>query len=1184
MYRLEHLILVNWHNFEPLELPFSRCTAVIGENRSGKSTLLDAMQVALLGNHGQWRELNRAAADERSRRTVRSYCLGVVAPNQPPLRNSSVTWVGLHFRDDETGHDCSIGVHLTASTEETSERTSHFLLRGEQLRLSDLVDEIRENGEVLLEPLDWESAMHRLERRTAGRPGASLTTPLGPERYMGEWMKAMNAGGRSPQPRILAKAFVNAVAYRQVDSDDQFFKRFLLPDRPINIEQLRMAIATYREVDGRIKDIRREIALLAEAGRESRRYLEALAAAEMEGWMAARAEAQQAWRVLRRNRVKRADKLAEAQAAQDELARAESDLGEARSAREGIQAKITQSSAGQLHQIDLEEREARTKREEAIRQLTEWFSKCRDAASVSRRGLLVGASSLAALETRLAALSELNGTEAATFPKDARRLTKLLGEFDDMGPAIAHLEQVARRAYVRYERAEENRSDAQGKLQRLEAGHAPIGQDTTDFLDALRAEGLDPQVLCSLVSVTDESWRDAAEALLGPEREAIILAPEQVEPAIRFWRAQRDRFRRCRIARTDKVTPETQPPRPGTLASIVVSEDPLVAGFLRRRIGDVRLAETVEDLRAPGRAIMRDRFFDDGLSVRRIELRGLPLLGREIGETAKSQLSGEIARLAAEARDAMKEGREHAASADVLKALAEAIRGERRPIDELDDARARAEARLEELLAQRREVESSINPDWTKEVERLGTLISSLEQTCRDATKEAAEARAAAEEAGKALGAGEDFLGSAACFRIRLLHLRQAEARVPTAASAGLPGRPEVRRQFRDRMRRAKDEPKLVGHDAQQARKQKMATAENAKDAFWTRVEEYRRRTANPQAEHLQSTRMSVAEADAWIRDRVGYLEGHALLEHEEQMERASREMTKVFQTDFVAAVRDRMEIVRQEVDRITTILRPHRFHQERYRFRHQVAPAYQGVIELAQLAADDPRHLMSLFDDADEADQGRHAPAIESVKELLLSDALDASVFEDYRNYWTFWLESAPVDTDRWVSFQSRKGINSGAESQTPFYIAMAAALAAAYRGGREPRQGGMGLALFDEAFSKMDPNNQRRMLDFFLAVGLQPVVAAPLSGQTALVSRMDRIHEVWRSGDHAQVESYAPGQELKDAIEREDPSRLSREELLEIAQREEHIAVERPVAPSAHDGGAEASEEAFVASGAGE
>lgn len=1151
MYLLRDLVLVNWHNFEPIELSFGDFTAIVGENRSGKSTLLDALQVALIGNHGQWRDLNRAAVEERSARTVRSYCLGTLSPDSPPLRESAVSWLALHFRDSDTNHDVSLALHITASLEEPHERTSCLVLKGIRIHLSDFVNELEENGEQFVEPLDWESATLGLERRIRGTAHAEMLAPVGPEKYVGEWMKAMRVGGRSPRPQTFGKAFVNAVAYRQVTSDDQFFKRFMLPEKPINIEQLRSAIGTYREVHDHIQTILRELRLLREAEREAAAHAEALATADVEAWIASRAEAQHGYRLMRLNQVKARCKAQEAHEAEREFKQAKREYVEAEQERSNLQSRISQTTSGQLKNIELEETNRERERDGADRALGTWYHLCRGAARSAQDKLLTGTPRLDQLSNRLRELSAAIGAEPTRFPENPMRVLAVLRTLDDLEHGADFLESIAGQAHARRAEADNAYCDAQAKLGRLRKGQAPIEEETGQFLVALEEQGLSPQVLCSLVRVSDEQWRIAAEALLGREREAIILPPEQVEPAIRFWRRQGGRFRRCRVARTDKVVAAQEPGKPHTMDEIVVSDHTLVTGYLRRRIGGVRLADSVEEMKAPGRAIMRDAMYDDGLSVRRLAAPGIPLLGKEIGDAAQSQLVSEMERLAGIIRREKSEARLHSQSAEALRTLAGALSDERDDVETLEAQRTTAEERLNELEAQRRKVEASIDPDWLGELRVLGRRVENLQEIRDEASRKAERARIEEQSAKDELGSGEEAPGSQLFFRLRLSRLKKAECGVPTIASGRMPSRADIRKTFRKRLTSKKDEPKMVAHEANQANAKAKEKADSRAIDFWNRMTDYRSQVAIPQAERLKQGSVAVAEAADWVRKRIDQQQNHALVEHQVQMERAAEEMSKAFQTAFVAEVRDRMEIVRNNVDGINRTLRQHVFHEERYRFSYRVSEAYQGIIDLAMLAADDPSRLIKLFDDGSGDTEGRFSPAVEGVKHLLLSNDLDAKQFEDYRDYWVFWLESKPKDQGSWVSFQRRKGINSGAEGQTPFYITMAAALSSAYKGGRAAlSSGGMGLALFDEAFSKMDAKNQRRMLDFFASTGLQPVLAAPLSDQSAIVSRMDQIHEVWRTGDHAHVESYIPGEELKRAIEDQDPANLTREQLAQMAR----------------------------------
>ena len=74
MKKLERMLLMNWHNFSLQVIPFEMITFLTGKNSSGKSTIIDAMQLVLLGDtSGTF--FNKAAI-HNSTRTLQSYLFG----------------------------------------------------------------------------------------------------------------------------------------------------------------------------------------------------------------------------------------------------------------------------------------------------------------------------------------------------------------------------------------------------------------------------------------------------------------------------------------------------------------------------------------------------------------------------------------------------------------------------------------------------------------------------------------------------------------------------------------------------------------------------------------------------------------------------------------------------------------------------------------------------------------------------------------------------------------------------------------------------------------------------------------------------------------------------------------------------------------------------------------------------
>jgi uncharacterized protein YPO0396 len=103
MMELRHLAMVNWHLFDVADIPVAGHIGVLGENRSGKSTILDMAQVVLTGGNRRFLRLNAVAGDSGksrsgSKRSVVDYCLGTLGEDQR-RRDEARTYVAIGFED-----------------------------------------------------------------------------------------------------------------------------------------------------------------------------------------------------------------------------------------------------------------------------------------------------------------------------------------------------------------------------------------------------------------------------------------------------------------------------------------------------------------------------------------------------------------------------------------------------------------------------------------------------------------------------------------------------------------------------------------------------------------------------------------------------------------------------------------------------------------------------------------------------------------------------------------------------------------------------------------------------------------------------------------------------------------------------------------------------------------------------
>lgn len=120
MKQLESVKLIQFLLYEQQEFGLEEVTGIFGRNGSGKSSALDAVQIALFGANKNLLAFN-AQADSGARqqnRTLRSYCLGQYGDDSDQCaRTQATTYITLVWRDNETHEPVSMGVCIEASSD-----------------------------------------------------------------------------------------------------------------------------------------------------------------------------------------------------------------------------------------------------------------------------------------------------------------------------------------------------------------------------------------------------------------------------------------------------------------------------------------------------------------------------------------------------------------------------------------------------------------------------------------------------------------------------------------------------------------------------------------------------------------------------------------------------------------------------------------------------------------------------------------------------------------------------------------------------------------------------------------------------------------------------------------------------------------------------------------------------------
>ena len=1107
MMRLSRISLVHWHLFVRADLDVIGDAAILGRNRSGKTTLIDLIQTVMTGASGALYRFNRSAGDGggRSGRTLRAYCLGELNEHDA-RRSEAITHIALSFEDPMGARPpVVVGVCLEAPAGEDPIVAGRYVAEGVRIDTSYFVEET--DGQVRSAP--WSVVRDRLERSCADAGTRCLRTETA-RNHIREYMRLLFTGRRSPDPERFARAFVLALSFENIHSVESFVRSYLLERKDIDIGELRESIQRYRQIQ---KDIH-----------ELERRLEALKLLHTQIGIFET--------LLRRETVARGSErlallletggalftnVAELRGKAEALRSAESRIegcdAKIQQAADLVQSLETQMAASDAERQKLvltgEARNVERARADLLRRLTARFTAVARAVELLRWRERLQSLRLGEVLGALHAIQDQSaGLQPPDWPRDPKGMEGLLRQA--AAAAGGRLPLVTERrdeAIALRRESAKSMESLQFRIGQARQGQVTLERQTLELMATLRREGMKPRALCEVLEVLDETWRDAAEALLG-----------------------RDTFRGCRVANTRRLAREDKVAPPDSLASVLHSGDALAAAFVVFRLGNVRLAVSQDELLGGGRAIMRDGAYNDGIVIEVRRTRD-----RKVGRAAAGLMLGELERELENKRAVQKR---HDENVGVLEDVQRRLEQLGAPVPEED--------RLDALVL-RISNEGEQLADIQQRLARVTGLSSPALQSALDegrrqvasATAEKSElretrARLGAEinEAKRRLQAGEGQLGSwlslAQCrrrFRARvgslamLMPVRALYVQMRASRSAA-----EVARE----MQREADE--LVT--------QYRACEGDVRERLTAYRLQFGATTPSGAGAGI------LEDIKSWVESNVEALAGNELIRYRQQADEAAEQIGRIFRTGFIHELNSRFSALESDLDELTKALRTRPLHGEIYSLKYYVKPEFKALHRLARESEADEVTLGPLFGRGAPRGQ-QHAAALTQVGRLLEDEAFKFEEYQDYRNYYGFDLRMRDIESKRETSFERRRESGSGAEKQVPFYVIIGAALASLYHGSRlaMPEALGVGLAVFDEAFSKMDGPNQRTLLEFYGDIGLQVLIAAPTEKRAVVYENLDSIIDVHRFKDEASAETIHIKPPARAAMREANPEYLSDE-----------------------------------------
>ncbi|HUX82156.1 MAG TPA: SbcC/MukB-like Walker B domain-containing protein [Halothiobacillus sp.] len=1083
---LESVKLVQYFLIDKANIEIKEITGIFGPNASGKSSLLDAVQIAMFGANSRLVSLN-AQADERTMtRTLRSSCLGITDETRR-ARDHATTYITLVWRDTETGEPLSMGVCIYASIDkETHEVRGRYILPGIELALKDHLEEV-DNEE---RPRAWETFRVSIIEQAKVSGVEPLYTDS--ERYIKQALLSLRGSGGVPSAEAFKVAFRFALRMRFDKSVDHIVRNDVLEARSTNIQKFkdvtdtfRMLAETVAQVEAKIEDGERVEVEFAKADKAARH------AATWEGLshLVTREETSEAM-----NRATEAKQEADQTllSLNERFKLADEELSRAKAEESTHRERRINHSAHKEHGA-----------------LQSDIIKYTDTAGRKKQDI-VNSINLVRNTLRQAARSEHLQNNAPAIELVAMPLEALASNTDNlnreslpavMSPALKEAAHAWSELFKISGSIEHNLTEAnallkdnQNALTRAKEGRPQLSTETQRLLTELRNNGLNPTPVCDLVRVTDPEWQPVIETYLGRAVEALLVEKKDEAAAFKIYRSKQIYGPKVAMESRQNLNLVAAP---GTVAELIEGDHPAAVAYLRRRFGDTLRATSDAEALAGQRTLTKDGMFvqpGDFDRQRLVEKSKLRIGSGDMGQ--KDVLLREIARLQGVISTLNKQAEEVKVLSASLKNIASESMVMQFILGALDDMN---EAQSNVTSSRQRLAKSG-----DAEYVRLGEA----EQAWKDKVKELEPAVAQLrEDIGKA---------SATCAQVAKLEAdavnfwQQATAAADVASSNKDYDRDYASLQWDVLLDKFADRyPEMKAHSIQQQRdfalKMNNAIQKGARE-LGTFKEKYREQGAvNADDWRLERE---------WICDVLTRLRDTELRNYTAEMNNAYKASQETFRTDVAIALSNNLDWLNRTMDRLNNVLKkcPVFSNGERYQFRRTVRPQLQKLLTFVQDVAahgpnDDllggpgeiPEEFKQLLDE-------KTAPGAAGVRSPL----------DDYREFFEFDIEILREDpvtkTSQRVGVLSKRlGTGSGGEHRAPLYVIAGAALASAYHLDASNNDG-LRLILLDEAFNKMDIGNIIATMRYLEQLGLQVFMASPGENLGTLTAFLHRYYDILR------------------------------------------------------------------------
>lgn len=1101
------MCLNNWGGIDHKVLEFHEYVNLFsGKSGSGKSTVMDAIQVILYGSFSP-SFLNKAADDAKNRRSVLSYLRGEQKDGSANRKDCDFcSVIALEIEDTGTHITTCIGIAFEVRKSDSEIKKFVYFSHSGKMPESEY---LTEQG-VCYSNQEIKKLVSARTKSDDNRGKGEVNRIYGSkEAYLGTLYDVIL--GYIDQNRFITME-KSAIALKMTNGTGQFIRDYMFPKNTSNtIATISEQLDSYRQIKEKIEDLRKRIELLSEiqaSGKELVRLQTDIVRAEA---------------MIRCIGIE--DLRARIQAAEDDkrnLAEKQEQckkkVQELSASREEAQQKLIQVSAD-LKASDLGGKQQQYEElDERSRMLADntrqWQKILQGMKNWEEDDVITDYISNPVLNM-IAELNQGRVTEELCQNLHLKIESAKQNIEDEVEDYRDQRREIGKQLKEKKRLVDDMKHDRKPYDENLRSARSALSQQLSDRY----GQTVKVQIFADLFDVQEEEWKNAIEGRMGRLKHSLITEPQYAHEAAVLFRNMKQ-YENVDLINSKAIADSKPDCMEGSLYEAVKTQEAYVDVCLKRYLGHIIKCRSVEELEQVRDGVTPDCYSYSNFIFRHLKKKDYTTracIGRRVSK----------ARLAEYEKDVEELSRQEMQLDDLLRRLKEA-----RDFECLKDEPShyvklsRAGEELARVNKKKMELEETIRSLREGVYKELEEKEQSLQKQVKMVQEELDQTQGELARLGSRIGE--------------------------------LSGENESRRQ--------QLEEKLQGYVPNEAleqevwellKKQSGQAVINRKKAQVADLEE----KEQAQAETLRAARnryifaypagpFNGAETsnEAYEKLLEKYLTDFEPA-YEEEFEKKCASIYKSLRENVIATIHGDIKAAKRHAYEINRLLRETNFSDSTYQIKIEPAKNENGQFFDMLMAEElDSKNLdnagfdgqISFGEDAfyQKYEQkiklltDKFMPPKDEDEHLRAQKRKEMEQYADYRNYLSFSMFEQVTDENGTVIRENfvddMAGRDSGGEGQNPKYVALLAGFAMLYMQ-QSKRDSKIKLVLLDEAFSKMDQERSAVCLKYARKMDLQLIVCVPDERLQSLIRNVDCVYGFRRYQNRISMMHIDKGQYLE-------------------------------------------------------